>query len=163
VGDDREVLDEKRGLVLFRTMDGFTIRSEEPPFEMTFAPTDEGSDEAWEAFRRSVRLIARGRALARAKKIAIAATVAFALFRTVDLLTYAWWGTFDRQPGSDTWFTWVSLLDIVAYSLFIASVGLCAVLWLDGWSRENGYRASVPGRGRSWIGPGRSLRNPPSR
>jgi len=138
--DTRETLDQNRWGILTRDAGGFAIwrRSGAGEPLASFPSTDDGSDDAWEAFRALARRGRRDLLLPRLLLVAIISAILWVVATTVVTVTYStlYWRSIDTTSWN--WLMWVQAASTVAYSVFVASVGTYVVLWLDRRSRRDG-------------------------
>ena len=171
-GDDgAEIVEQSGRYALIRDADGIAIfdldlGSDVDPVA-SYPPGDEGFEAAWERYGRLVRDARRERfGLVRVLGIVVVAGVIVWVVAGIGYGSSHRGGRSHRQRTSEPMVGVVpggrhGVVPRVARSPRRArgALALAAVRERGRWR----YRASAPGRGRSWIGPGRSLRNPPLR
>lgn len=137
--DEREILDANRWGVLTRDASRFAIwpaggdRGE--PLA-SFPATDDGADDAWNAFRALAANGRRERVLPILAVVSVVAAIAWVLARAVLSVSIA--TLYAVRSGTfGPWLTWLQTIDTIAYAVFLASVGAYVVLWLDRRSRRD--------------------------
>lgn len=131
-----EVLDSNAHFVLMADEDGYSIWRAAPDVDdpdAIFPLTDEGSEQAWEEFRRLTSEARRvNRALLLPKSLRIIVLIGAAAWMGAGLiywLTYA----LDRQSFLDqpTWLTWDQVIDGTAYRVGIGALAVLVALWIE--------------------------------
>jgi hypothetical protein len=161
VADERafEILEANSRFMLTTEEGGFAIwrtdTDDDAPLT-TFPPTQEGSDAAWESFRRMSRRArwARWRRVPMGglRWTAIVSAIVWIVARFVASLWLAV-ETTSSSFGSNLsrWLAWLQFADQLAFAVFVSAVGLYVVLWLEGRSTATAPR--FPGADDRGSGP----------
>lgn len=139
--DNFTVLQSNREYFLTQDEDGFAIwsvRSDNEDPVLTFPAGEESSEDALAAFRRETRLARWSGVLMSAS---IAAAVVWILAAAATEVVE--WGSFRQAFLTASDRSWqpafvARAIESIAYSMFVASVGLSVVLWLHRRYRREG-------------------------
>jgi hypothetical protein len=132
-GREPEELAANRHVVLMSDDEGYAVWEVDTESEtplVTFPPTPEGSDDAWDAYTRATRRARIGRALRGLLWAAGILGVVWAVTTIIDYIVFALGATGHIDEDS-RWLFWLPVASAIAWTVFLSASVIYVLVWLQ--------------------------------